>query len=58
MLCEQCGNDFYTKHIIKKDDKDYIKCPYCNYLNKRVYRNNKKKRGVQNESNIKRRNTY
>ena len=56
MLCEQCGNDFYTKHIVKKDDKEYIKCPYCNYLNKRVYRN--KKGGTNSEPNSKRRNTY
>lgn len=43
MLCEQCGNEFWTKRYIKKDDKEYIVCPFCNYHNNKVYKNKKKK---------------
>lgn len=44
ILCEQCGNDFNRGQIVKKNDKDFIVCPYCGYLNKRKFFK-KKKRG-------------
>ena len=44
ILCEQCGNEFHRGQIVKKDDKEYIQCPYCKFLNKRVFRNKKKKK--------------
>ena len=47
IMCEQCGNEFQRGRIVKKEDKEYIQCPYCGYLNKRVYRKKNKKRGVR-----------
>ena len=47
MLCEQCGNEFNRGRIVKKENKEYIECPYCNNLNKRVYRKKNKKRGIR-----------
>ena len=44
ILCETCGNEFRRGYIVKIEDKEYIKCPYCGNLNKRVYYK-KKKRG-------------
>ena len=43
ILCERCGNEFNRGKIVKKEDVEYIKCPYCGNLNERVYY--KKKRG-------------
>lgn len=47
ILCEQCGNDFYRGKLIKKEEGDYIKCPYCGYENKRKYYKRKKKKGAK-----------
>lgn len=44
-LCIQCGNEFRYGHIVKKNDRDYVVCPYCGQLNKRAYRKKNKKRG-------------
>ena len=44
IMCEQCGNEFQRGRIVKKEDKEYIQCPYCGYLNKRVYRKKNKKK--------------
>ena len=43
MMCEQCGNEFHRGEIMKKNDKEYIKCPYCGWGNRRKF-NRKKKR--------------
>lgn len=43
ITCEQCGNDFRSSKVVVKDNKEYIQCPYCRYLNKRVDRKNKKR---------------
>ena len=42
ILCEQCGNEFRRGNMIERDGKKYIKCPYCNYGNKPLYRRKKK----------------
>ena len=47
IMCEQCGNEFQRGRIVKKEDKEFIQCPYCGYHNKRVYRKKNKKRGVR-----------
>ena len=47
MLCECCGNDFYNGKLIKKDDQDYVVCPYCGCHNKRMYIKKNKKRGIR-----------
>ena len=44
IICEQCGNEFQRGRIVKKEDKEFIQCPYCDYHNKRVYRKKNKKR--------------
>lgn len=43
ILCEQCGNEFLGGKLIEKNGKKYIKCPYCDYGNKRVYKRKRKK---------------
>lgn len=43
ILCEQCGNEFYKGKIVKKDDKEYLSCPYCHYLNEKPRKSGKKK---------------
>lgn len=43
VLCEQCGNEFKSGRIVKKDDKELVTCPYCGYLNKRTYSKKKKR---------------
>lgn len=45
-MCEQCGNEFQRGNLIKREDKQFIQCPYCGHENKRVYRK-RKKRGVR-----------
>ena len=51
ILCEQCGNEFYKGKIVNKDNKEYISCPYCRYLNekprkgKKKYNKNKNQKG-------------
>ena len=45
ILCGQCGNEFRYGHLVKKNDKDFIVCPYCGYLNKKTYKKKNKKRG-------------
>lgn len=47
MMCERCGNEFNRGRIVKREDKEFIECPYCNNLNKRVYRKKNKKRGIR-----------
>lgn len=42
MMCQQCGNEFYNGKRVKKDEKEFIQCPYCGYLHNR-HNNNKKK---------------
>lgn len=44
IICEQCGNEFNRGRIVKKDDKEYIQCPYCRWENKRVFKKKKKNR--------------
>ena len=43
ILCDQCGNEFYKGKIVKKDDKEYLSCPYCRYLNEKPRKGGKKK---------------
>ena len=33
ILCEQCGNEFDYGKKVEKDNKVYIQCPYCKFLN-------------------------
>lgn len=47
IMCEQCGNEFNRGRLVKKEEGEYIKCPYCGNLNKRVYRKKNKKRDVR-----------
>lgn len=42
VLCDRCGNEYHWGRIVKKDDKEFIQCPYCNFNNKFP---KKKKRG-------------
>lgn len=49
ILCEQCGNEFYKGKLVKKDDKEYISCPYCKYLNIRPRKSGKKKKYNKNQ---------
>lgn len=45
ILCEQCGNEFHRGKLVTKEDKEYIVCPFCKYLNERTeYYKKKKKR--------------
>ena len=46
IMCEQCGNEFQRGTLVKIEDKQYIRCPYCGYDNKRIYRK-RKKRGAK-----------
>lgn len=46
ILCEQCGNEFQRGTLIKREEVQYIVCPYCGHENKRVYRK-RKKRGAK-----------
>lgn len=43
ILCEQCGNEFYKGRLVTKEDKEYVSCPYCRYLNDRPQKAKKKK---------------
>lgn len=45
--CEQCGNEFKRGQLVKKDDKEFIQCPYCRYLNTRRYKKRKNRRGTK-----------
>lgn len=47
MTCEQCGNEFYKGRNVEKEDKSYIQCPYCKYLNERVFYKKKKARRTE-----------
>ena len=47
ILCEQCGNEFYRGKLVKKEDKEYVQCPYCGYLNRKFYNKKKKRRGIR-----------
>ena len=49
ILCERCGNEFNRGKLVRKYDKEYIECPYCQYRNRKLYRKKKKKAGIQNE---------
>lgn len=46
MLCIRCGNEFYRGHIVNREGKELIQCPFCGQYNMRVYK--KKKRKVNN----------
>ena len=48
IVCEQCGNEFNRGQLVKKDDKEFIRCPFCKYDNKRIYRK-RKKRGTRSD---------
>ena len=43
MLCVRCGNEFYKRHIINKEGKELIQCPFCGQYIMHIY---KKKRKV------------
>ena len=47
IMCGQCGNEFQRGTLIKKDNKQFIVCPYCGYENRRVYRKRNKNKGVR-----------
>ena len=46
MICEQCGNEFFNKHIIYNEDgQKRYKCPFCKYQNEKfVYEKKRKKK--------------
>ena len=50
MFCEQCGNEFFRKNTFNKDGKEYVRCPYCRYVNE-VEPNKKKNRRPRGDKN-------
>ena len=48
MLCEQCGNEFYSRKTVEIEGKKYVPCPYCRWKNVLEY---KRKRNKNNKNN-------
>lgn len=42
ILCEQCGNEFDYGKKVERENKTYISCPYCRYLNQPPQRRKKR----------------
>ena len=42
ILCEQCGNEFDYGKKVERDNKVYISCTYCRYLNRPPQRRKKR----------------
>ena len=42
VMCEQCGNEFHRGTLVKKEEGQYIVCPFCGYENRRIFKKRKK----------------